>query len=122
MARFLVHIHSGPTAPNTVTLGAFIAATAAAEGHAVTLFLAGDAVACLAPDTLAGLEGLGTGRLDDHLRTLGKGGGILRVSRLSSAARGLGPDLLAGLGVPASFAAPSDLVALAAEADTVLCY
>ena len=122
VARFLIHIHSGPAAPNTVTLGAFIAATAAAEGHAVTLFLAGDAVACLAPDTLPRLEGLGTGRLADHLRALGRAGGTLRVSRLSSEARGLTPDLLQDLGLPASFAAPTDLVALAAEADTVLCY
>ena len=119
MARFLIHIHSGPDAPNTVTPGALIAATAAAEGHDVTLFLAGDAVACLAPDTLPGIEGLATGRLADHLQALGAAGGTLR---LSSEARGLGPHLADGLGLPASFAAPSDLVALAAEADTVPCY
>ena len=122
MARFLVHIHSGPQAANTVTLGAFIAAEAAAAGHEVTLFLAGDGVASLAPELLPGVAGLGTGRLVDHLRDLGAAGGEICVSRLSSQARGLDGRILEGLGAPARFAAPADLVALAAEADTVLCY
>ena len=42
MAKVLVHIHSGPEAPNKVTLGALVAATAATDGHDVTVFFAGD--------------------------------------------------------------------------------
>ena len=122
MSRFLVHIHTGPTDPAKVTLGAFIAAQAAQDGHEVTLFFAGDGVANLAPGVPARLEGAGTGRLADHLAALGAAGGTVCVSRLSAEGRGLGPELLDALGVPARFAAPPMLVALADAADTVLCY
>ena len=62
-----MRIHSGPAAANTVTPGAFITAEAALQGHAATLFLACDGVACLPPGVRAGLEGQGTGRLADRL-------------------------------------------------------
>ena len=122
MARFLVHIHTGPADPNKVTLGAFIAAEAARQGHAVTLFFAGDAVDSLSPVHRDRMEGLGTGRLAEHLVALGAAGGTVCISRLSAVARDHDEGLLTGLGAPARFATPDMLVALAAEADTVLCY
>ncbi|MGY6634486.1 MAG: DsrE family protein [Alkalilacustris sp.] len=122
MGRFLVQIHTGPDDPNKVTLGALIAAEAARAGHQVTLFFVGDGVACLAPGRAAGLEGRGTGVLADHLAALGAAGGGVRVSLLSSEARGLGDEILAALPLPADFARPADLVALAAAADTCLSY
>jgi predicted peroxiredoxin len=120
MAKFLVHVHTGPADPNKATLGCLIAAKAAEEGHDVTLFLAGDGVHLMAPEHRAGLVGLGTGRLGDHIDALGEAGGRILVSGLSARARGYDDDLLDGS--PAEFALPQMLVSLAAEADTVLCY
>ena len=124
MATFLIHVHSGPEAANKVTLGLLIAVEAARAGHRVTVFLAGDAVACLAPATRAGLEGQGTGRLVEHLEALAAQGARLVVSQRSAAARGYGPELTADLpgGLVAEPGTPALLVEIAAAADTVLCY
>ena len=42
MARFLIHIHTGPDNPTKAALGFLVAATALKEGHQVDLFIAGD--------------------------------------------------------------------------------
>ncbi len=120
MARFLIHIHSGPEAANKATLGLLIAVEAARAGHAVTVFLAGDGVALLPPAVRARTEGLGTGSAAEHLQALEALGARLVVSQRSTAARGLGPEALEGL--TAEPGTPALLVALAAEAETVLCY
>lgn len=120
MAKFLVHIHTGPENPTKAALGCLVAATALKEGHEVTLFLAGDGVHLMATDTLAGLEGKGTGRLADHVAAIEAGGGKFFLSGMSAKARGYDESLLDGH--PAQFAMPDVLVKLAAEADTVLCY
>jgi predicted peroxiredoxin len=120
MAKFLVHVHTGPADPNKATLGCLIAAKAAEEGHDVTLFLAGDGTHLMAPEHRAALVGLGTGRLGDHIDAFAEAGGRILVSGLSARARGYDDDLLDGY--PAEFALPQALVSLAVEADTVLCY
>ncbi|MGR3572187.1 DsrE family protein [Brevirhabdus sp.] len=120
MARFLIHIHTGPADPNKATPGCLIAATAAQEGHETRIFLAGDGVHLLAPATLAALEGPGTGRLAEHVARFAQAGGQFSVSARSSQARGYDATLLDGH--PAEFCLPDRLVAYAAEADTVLCY
>ena len=120
MARFLVHIHTGPENPTKAALGFLIAATALKEGHEVTLFLAGDGVLLLAEPALSGLEGKGIGRLAAHFEAIVAAGGRFLLSGMSSKARGLGEETLAGK--PAEFATPDILVRLAAEADVVLTY
>ncbi|NRB00600.1 MAG: DsrE family protein [Rhodobacteraceae bacterium] len=120
MATMLVHIHSGPENPTKATLGCLVAATAAKEGHDVTVFMAGDAVHLMAPDTIATLEGVGTGKLSDHIPAIAAAGGAFKLSGKSAMARGYDDSLLEGH--PAEFAMPPELVALATSADTVLCY
>jgi predicted peroxiredoxin len=120
MAKFLVHIHTGPQDPTKAALGFLVALTALNDGHEVDLFLAGDAVHLLAPESVTSLEGLGTGRLADHLPAIAAAGGRLHLSGKSAQARGYDEGLLAGH--PAVFAMPNVLVRLAAEADTVLTY
>lgn len=120
MAKMLVHIHSGPEDPNKVTLACLVAATAAKEGHDVTVFMAGDAVHLMDPQTIASLEGLGTGKLSDHIPAIAAHGGKFKVSGMSAKARGFTESIVQGH--PAEFAMPDVLVALATDADTVLCY
>ncbi len=120
MARFLVHIHTGPENPTKAALGCLVALTALKEGHEDDLFLAGDAVHLLASETRASLEGLGTGRLSDHLPAIAEAGGRFHLSGKSAGARGYDTSLLADLS--AKFAVPDVLVRLAVEADVVLTY
>ena len=120
MARFLVHIHSGPEAPNKATLGLLVAVEAARAGHAVTVFLAGDGVAVLPPDIRSDVKGLGTGDVATHLADLAASGARLVVSRRSTEARGIVPEVVAGVGGEPG--TPAMLVEIAAAADTVLCY
>ena len=120
MAKFLVHIHTGPENPTKAALGCLVAATAIKEGHHVDLFLAGDGVHLLSSDALTNVEGIGTGKVGDHVNAIKSGGGTFYLSGMSAKARGYDESLLANH--PASFAMPDVLVRLAAEADTVLCY
>lgn len=120
MSRFLIHIHSGPADPTKATLGMLVALTALRDGHEVDVFLAGDGVHLFAPDTMASLQGLGTGALADHIPAIAAAGGKFHLSGKSAEARGYDASLLAGH--PATFAMPSVLVRLAAAADITLCY
>ena len=120
MAKFLIHIHTGPENPTKAALGCLVAATAIKEGHHVDLFLAGDGVHLLSADALASVQDVGTGKLGEHVDAIKAGGGTFYLSGMSAKARGYDESLLAGH--PASFAMPDALVKLAAEADTVLCY
>jgi uncharacterized protein len=120
MARFLIHIHTGPENPTKAALGFLVAATALKEGHEVDLFLAGDAVSLLAGDSLTSLEGKGTGRLEAHFASIVEAGGRFYLSRMSAKARELDETILDGK--PAEFATPDVLVRLAANADVTLTY
>lgn len=118
--RFLVHVTTGPQDPTRAALSFLVAATALKQGHAVTLFLAGEGVRLLSAEALASVEGQGTGRLSAHLGEILAHGGRFALSGMSARARGLGEELIAGR--PAMFAQPEVLVRLAAEAEVVITY
>lgn len=120
MAKFLVHIHTGPENPTKAALGFLVAATALKEGHQVDLFLAGDGAALISSACISSIEGKGTGSLAAHYKALSAGGATFHVSGMSAKARGIGDDDIAGK--PARFAMPDVLVRLAADADVVLTY
>jgi uncharacterized protein len=118
MARFLVNIATGPENPTRAALGLLVAKTAAAEGHDVTVFLAGDAVGFARAETAAAAQGIGTGPVAEHLSALRKAGATVYLSGMSSKARGV--DAAASEGF--ELAPPEKLVELAASAETVLVY
>lgn len=116
----LVHITCGPNDPTRAALGFLVAKTALAEGHTVSLFLAGDAVTLLRDGELNKVEGLGTGRIREHYEAIIKAGGRFYMSAMSSKARGVTEADLQGK--PAEFAPPTTLVRLAAESDRMFTY
>jgi predicted peroxiredoxin len=116
MARFLVHLATGPENPTRAALALLVARTAAAEGHEVAVFLAGDAVHLAREETAAALHGVGTGSAAEHLAALRDAGADVYLSGLSSKARGIeAPDW-------AQAAPPEKLVELAVWAETALTY
>lgn len=120
MAKILVHVTHGPEQPTRAALAFLVAKTALEEGHAVTLFLAGDAVALLRDAVLDTLVGVGTGKLRDSYDAIVAGGGRFYLSGLSSKARGMSESDLAGK--PAEMAMPVVLVRLAVEHDRIFTY
>ena len=118
--KFLIHIHTGPDNPTKAALGFLVAATAQNEGHEVSVFLAGDGASLITDEALSSVEGVGTGKLQDHFTALTSGAAHIYISGMSARARNIGEDALAGK--PAEFAMPARLVQLAAEADVVLVY
>ncbi len=120
MGKLLIHVTCGPDDPSRAALGFLVAKAAVEEGHEVAMFLAADGVQLIRDDVLENLAGLGTGRLRESYDAVAAGGGRLYVSGMSSKARGVTEDDLAGK--PAEFALPSRLVQLALEHDRVLTY
>lgn len=118
--RILVHLTSGPENPTRAALAFLVARTAVEQGHAVSMFLAGDAVQLLRDATLDGLSGVGTGKLREHFDIIVKGGGRFYLSGMSSAARGITAAELQGK--PAELAPPAILLKLALENDRMFTY
>ena len=118
--HLLVHITSGVENPTRAALALLVAATAAKEGHQVDVFIAGDGVSLIRPNTIAAVVGVGTGSVAEHLDVLRAAGAGLWASGQSSAARGIQPDDLSAVGFTAS--PPSKLVELAFAVDRVLTY
>lgn len=118
--RFLIQVTTGQADPTKSALAFLVAKTALEEGHAVDVFLAGDAVLLLKDDVMTSVTGLGTGKLADHYKTIVEKGGRFHLSGNSSKARGLTEADLADK--PAAFATPNVLVRLASQADKVLVY
>ncbi len=116
----LIHLTCGPTDPTRAALGFLVAKTALAEGHTVSLFLAGDAVVLLRDAELNSVKGLGTGSLREHFDAIIKAGGKFYLSGMSSKARGVTEADVQGK--PAEFALPNVLVKLAAESDRMFTY
>jgi predicted peroxiredoxin len=120
MTRLLVHIATGPENPTRAALALLVARSALEAGHEVDLFIAGDGVSVLRPETLDAGHGIGTGSLREHVDALADGGARFFASGMSSKARGLTADSLGGLDV--AMATPTRLVELAFEADRVISY
>jgi uncharacterized protein len=118
--RILVHLTSGPENPTKAALAFLVARTAVEQGHAVSMFLAGDAVQLLRETTLDGVSGVGTGKLREHFDIIVKGGGRFYLSGMSSAARGITAAEL--LGKPAELAPPAILLKLALDNDRMFTY
>ena len=118
--RFLVHIHSGPDNPTKAALGFLVALSAMNEGHEVDLFLAGDGAALITEAALSDVQGVGTGRLQEHFDALIQGDATIYISGMSAQARDITDADLEGK--PAEFAMPAKLVELATAADVVLAY
>ena len=120
MASILVHIVSGPEHPTRVTLGLLVAKTALAEGHDVTVFLAGDGVQLIRDATLDGVHGVGTGSAREHFDDIVARGGNFCLSKMSAGARGVTDADLEGK--PAEMALPADLVRIITESDRAVTY
>ena len=120
MGRLLVHIATGPENPTRAALGFLVARSAVEAGHEVDVFVAGDGVALLRPETLDAAQGVGTGSLREHVDALVAAGVTIHASGLSSKARGLTAEALGGLAV--TMAPPTKLVELAFAADRTLTY
>ena len=120
MAKILVHITCGPEQPTRAALGFFVARAVLEEGHAVTVFLAGDAVQLLRNPVLDALTGLGTGSLREHYDKVVLGGGRFIVSGASAKSRGVSESDLAGKTFEVG--TPNLLVRLALEHDRVINY
>ncbi|HXG76216.1 MAG TPA: DsrE family protein [Gaiellaceae bacterium] len=120
MATILVHVTSGPESPTKAALAFLVARAAVEEGHAVSMFLAGDSVQLLREAVLDSLSGLGTGSLRESYDAVVASGARLYASGMSSKARGVGEGDLEGK--PVELAPPNRLVQLAVESDVVLTY
>jgi predicted peroxiredoxin len=120
MSRLLVHIATGPENPTRAALGLLVARTALEAGHDVDLFIAGDGVNLLRPETLEAGHGIGTGSMREHVDALVAGGATFYASGMSSKARGVTPEALGGR--PISMAPPERLLELTFGADRVLVY
>lgn len=120
MSKLLVHLATGPQDPTRGALAFLVATTAAAGGHDVTVFLAGDAVGYLRDATMDAAHGIGTGSVREHYTAMAEAGGRVYASGMSSKARGLEADALGGKAV--EFAPPERLVELILEADRTVTY
>lgn len=118
--KLLVHGTAGPDQPTRAALSFLVARTALEEGHEVSLFLAGDAVVLLRDPILDSVKGVGTGSLREHFEAIVAAGGQFFLSKMSSAARGLGEGDLSGK--PAELSPPNRLVALTFDSDRVITY
>lgn len=120
MASLLIHIVTGPENPTRAALGFLVAKTAAAAGHEVTVFLAGDAVAYLRDATMDAASGVGTGSIREHYTALAESGARLFASGMSSKARAI--DASAAGDKAVEFVAPDRLVELIAESERIVTY
>ena len=92
MGRLLVHIATGPENVTRAALGLLVARTALESGHQVDVFLAGDGVGLMRPETLDAGAGIGTGSMREHVDALVAGGATFYLSGMSSKARGVSAD------------------------------
>ena len=120
MASLVVNITTGPEHPFRAALGLLVAKTAVADGHDVTIFLAGDGTQLIRDAVLDSLVGLGSGSAREHFDAFTSGGGKIYLSGLSSKARGVTEADLSGKS--AEFAMPDVLVRLIMESDKAVVY
>ena len=116
----LVHVTHGPEAPTRAALACLVAVAAVEAGHQVSMFFAGDSAYLLKDEVINSLNGIGTGDLADHFKTLTAAGVPMFVSGMSSKSWGVTEADLSGKN--ASFAMPAKLVELTFGCDRVLTY
>ena len=116
--RLFVNLATGPENPTRAALAFLVARTAAEEGHEVRLFLAGDAVQLVRPETAEAASGIGTGSVAEHWQALTDAGVPITLSGMSSKTRGIDVDGRNGV----ELAQPTKLVELAAWAEKTLVY
>jgi predicted peroxiredoxin len=119
MANLLVHLATGPENPTRAALALLVARTAAAEGHEVHVFIAGDGVQLVRQETAEAVQGVGTGSFSEHWDALIEAEVPIFLSGMSSKARGVDASTRDG---QVELAQPEKLVELAAAADTTLTY
>jgi predicted peroxiredoxin len=121
MAKILVHITAGPNDPTKAALAFLVAKTVLDSGHDLALFVAGDGVYLLTAKTAERTEGLGTGRLSEHLAAINTHGtAAVYFSGMSAKARNIAADQIILQGAQAAM--PQRLVELSLECDRVLSY
>ena len=120
MSKLLVHLATGPENTTRAALAFLVARTAAAEGHDVSMFLAGDAVGYLRQTTVDAAHGIGTGSVAEHATALAEAGVPIYASGMSSKARGVEAPTFGGQ--PVELAPPDRLVSLIIEADRTVTY
>jgi uncharacterized protein len=120
MSKILVHLVTGPENPTRGALAFLVARTAAAGGHEVTMFLAGDGVGYLRDATMDAAQGIGTGSVREHWTALTESKVTVYASGLSSKARALDATALEGMSV--ELAPPDKLVELIVAADSLVSY
>ncbi len=120
MSKLLVHLVTGPENPTRGALAFLVAKTAAAEGHDVTMFLAGDAVGYLRDATMDAAHGIGTGSTREHYTAMADAGVPIFASGMSSKARAIDASSVGDKTV--ELAPPERLVGLIVEADQVVTY
>lgn len=120
MTSILVHLTTGGENSTRAALAFLLARTAAAEGHEVTLFLAGDAVSLLRDATMDATVGVGTGSIREHYTALAEAGVRVFASGLSSRARAIDAEAIGGK--PVELVTPDRLVQLIVESDRVVTY
>ena len=116
MTQMLFHITTGPENPTKATLGMLVAKTAAAEGHEVDVFFAGDGVDFIREETRSAASGVGLGSAAEHWNDLVASGARMWGSGMSAKVRGVTAD------GPLQLVPPPKLVELIAAADQVIVY
>ncbi len=116
MSRMLFHITTGTENPTRAALGFLVARTALGAGHDVDVFVAGDGVDWLRPETRDAASGIGTGAISEHWAALVAGGAGMYGSGMSAKARGVQP------GDDVALSPPEKLVELIDGADRVVVY
>ena len=120
LSKLLVHLVTGPENPTRGALAFLVAKSAAAAGHDVTMFLAGDAVGFLRDATMDAAVGIGTGSIREHYAAIAAAGVPVFASGMSSKARGLDATALGDKAV--ELVPPEKLVELITQADQVVTY
>ena len=118
--KILIHLTHGPERPTVAALAFLVGKTAIEKGHTVNMFLAGDAVQLMRVATLETLQGLGTGKLQEHYEAIVAGGGKFYLSGMSAKARGLAQSDLNQK--TSEFAMPDVLLELAIDSDRMFVY
>ncbi|QCJ41221.1 multidrug transporter [Bacillus sp. S3] len=122
MAKILVHLTHGPSAPTQADRAFLIARTAIEEGHQVSMFLAGAAVELIRDENLNQTLGIGetAATLRDSVNAIIEGGGKIVLSKVSCGARGIEEADLAGKQIELGM--PNALVKMTVENDRVITY